>query len=379
MARHPILCLTCLVALVCPSQLHAQPFSQLVVFGDSLSDVGNANDALGVAGAGYFNGRFSNGPLWVEYLAGELLLTQPVANRLDPVAGRNYAFGGAWTDGSGFIQFFVTDIDEQVPDYLNNDGGPDGDELIIIWGGANDFFDDIQTNPITPVNSLTDDINSLYNAGARNFMVVNLPLLGQVPDFLGTPDEAPLDAVSSQFNDLLDTSLNNLESNLTGSNFFRVDAEALIQSAITTPAAFGFTNVTTPALGLTGINPDEYLFWDGKHPTTKAHELLATNAADALFDALYTLPGDLDLDGFVGLNDIDIALSNWNANVTPGNPLLGDPSGDGFVGLTDLDLILNNWNAGTPPAPGTAIPEPTSAALLLAALSLAFTKRPLSV
>ena len=62
------------------------------------------------------------------------------------------------------------------------------------------------------------------------------------------------------------------------------------------------------------------------------------------------LEGDLNGDGFVGLDDLDIVLANWNQNVTAGDMSLGDISGDGFVGLDDLDVILNNWNAGTPPS-----------------------------
>jgi len=74
------------------------------------------------------------------------------------------------------------------------------------------------------------------------------------------------------------------------------------------------------------------------------------------------IPGDLDGDGFVGLNDLDLILNNWNQNVPPADPL-ADPSGDGFVGLDDLDVVLNNWNNGTPP-PANTVPEPAGIALL---------------
>jgi VCBS repeat protein/PEP-CTERM motif-containing protein len=75
------------------------------------------------------------------------------------------------------------------------------------------------------------------------------------------------------------------------------------------------------------------------------------------------LVGDLDGDGFVGIADLNIVLSNWNQNVPPGDPL-ADPSGDGFVGIDDLNTVLGNWNAGTPPPPGAAVPEPATLALL---------------
>ena len=72
--------------------------------------------------------------------------------------------------------------------------------------------------------------------------------------------------------------------------------------------------------------------------------------------------GDLDGDGFVGLNTLDLVRNNWNLNVPPAEPA-ADRSGDGFVGLDDLDEVLNNWNTGTPPA-GSAVPEPATVALL---------------
>ncbi len=75
------------------------------------------------------------------------------------------------------------------------------------------------------------------------------------------------------------------------------------------------------------------------------------------------LAGDLNSDGFVGLDDLDIVLGNWNQNVPPADSH-ADPSGDGFVGLDDLDIVLNNWNAGTPPTGSSVVPEPGTFALL---------------
>jgi len=74
------------------------------------------------------------------------------------------------------------------------------------------------------------------------------------------------------------------------------------------------------------------------------------------------LTGDLNGDGFVGIDDLNIVLGAWNQNVPPANPL-ADPSGDGFVGIDDLNEVLGNWNAGTPPA-SAIVPEPTTLALL---------------
>jgi hypothetical protein len=72
---------------------------------------------------------------------------------------------------------------------------------------------------------------------------------------------------------------------------------------------------------------------------------------------------DPNLDGFVGIADLNILLSNWNQIVTPGDILSGDLNGDGFVGILDLNAVLGNWNAGAPPS-SSNLPEPGSAAVL---------------
>lgn len=78
-----------------------------------------------------------------------------------------------------------------------------------------------------------------------------------------------------------------------------------------------------------------------------------------------SIPGDLDMDGFVGIDDLNIILSSWNQSVTPGSSPAGDPSNDGFVGIDDLTFVLSHWNAGTPPpAVQAQMPEPGSVLIL---------------
>lgn len=65
----------------------------IVSFGDSLSDVGNTYLAAGIpASPPYFNGCYSNGPIWLDDLASKLgvgLITPSLAG------GTDYAWGGA--------------------------------------------------------------------------------------------------------------------------------------------------------------------------------------------------------------------------------------------------------------------------------------------
>ncbi len=81
--------------------------------------------------------------------------------------------------------------------------------------------------------------------------------------------------------------------------------------------------------------------------------------------AAVVLAGDLNRDGFVGIEDLNIVLGHWNQAVPVNDLLRGDPSGDGFVGIEDLNAVLGNWNVGTPPSEsGANIPEPSGVVCL---------------
>jgi hypothetical protein len=93
-------------------------------------------------------------------------------------------------------------------------------------------------------------------------------------------------------------------------------------------------------------------------------------APDVDYLQVLELPGDLDADGFVGINDLNLVLANWNNAVPPGAQSLGETDGDGFVGIDDLNLALANWNTGTPPPPGSNVPEPATALMLASTMTL---------
>ena len=73
---------------------------------------------------------------------------------------------------------------------------------------------------------------------------------------------------------------------------------------------------------------------------TDGYQLLVMNTDSFSSAALH---GDFNSDGFVGLDDLDIALQHWNQYVTLGDLLSGDGNSDGYVGLDDLDIILIGW------------------------------------
>jgi thermolabile hemolysin len=281
----------CGVGLLCWSGSAEAGYSGPVLFGDSLTDVGNVySQTFGISPQSppNFNGRFSNGPLWAEKMAVELNLPAPTPSRQ---GGRNHAYGGTKT-GSGSTSYFpfsFPNIGTQINGYLGSQT-PTASQLFVVWGGGNDFIDG-QTNPAVPVNNVANHVTALANAGARNVLVPNLVRLGQVPRFRGTASEAVMDSRSMQFNSLLATTLNSLKASLN-INIFQLDVEGLFHDLLTNPSAYGFTNTTGTALvGSTPVaNADEYVFWDDIHPTRVSHALLGTIAGELVLTHKWISP-----------------------------------------------------------------------------------------
>jgi phospholipase/lecithinase/hemolysin len=294
--------------------------SEIIVFGDSLSDVGNAFAATGgkVPPVPYYSGRFSNGPLWVEQLAPKLNAPIPTPTYK---GGTDYAFAGAATGATplgtqlgtpaGFSPFMtstgkfianVPSLPSQVASYIAGlkGGMPAAHTLAIVWAGANDFFDG-QTNPTIPAKNIAAIVSRLIAAGVKNFLVPNLPDLSKTPFGLSssTAMQQGLHALSAGFDKALSADLGPLTS-AAGVHIHTMDTFGLFQQIQANPAQFHLSNVTDEDI-LTGKpSAPGYLFWDGVHPTTAGHEILAQQAVAAVGSPE---PGSLALvvSGLLGL------------------------------------------------------------------------------
>jgi len=282
------------------------PVHNLVIFGDSLSDTGNVALATGGAlpnPAFYFQGRFSNGPIWVDVLAQEL--GEP-AIRPSLAGGLDYAFGGAtvaFQNQPPPYNMFPR-VSQQVDEFLAAHHTAAND-LIVVWGGANDFIESFSsaTGPINPAlsaDTLVTSLETLAKRGGREFIVPNLPPLGESPFIrgLGIPG---LSAAANQWTAVFDAELaadvGNFQSDHPGTIVVPVDVAGLFQQATQPGNPFGFVNTTDAVgplvpgtvflAGITATDPQDYLFFDGVHPTSKTHQILGMQAAAAVFDALH--------------------------------------------------------------------------------------------
>jgi len=262
--------LICSFIIVAASVLMTSPaqalpaFDQIVVFGDSLSDNGNA-------------GRASNGPVWVEHLASQFGLTIKPSR----TGGTNFAVGGACLDPrSG-----NTSLRAQGNAYLRT-ARPRGRILHIVFGGGNDLLAAIgQPQAVAmadaAVASLRSIVADLVHQGATDILVPNLPAIGITPAVRAQGRQA-VDAgnkLAAHFNRALDQALSGFAGK-TGLRLYRLDVWQLAERVSADPAAAGFVDITTPC---GQRRPCEgYLFWDDVHPTTWAHRRLAEAAAQVL-------------------------------------------------------------------------------------------------
>jgi len=264
-----------MVALIL-STPRSDSINELYVFGDSLSDMGTVfrmTEGTYPPHPTYYQGRYSNGRVWVEYLAERLKLPS------DRVT--NFAYGGAITGSSS--SSLVPGLVTQVQSFTQAHQRTNPDALYVLWAGANDYLQGA-SSATNPVENVTGAIASLARVGAKNILVANLPDLGQLPATRTTANSASLTALTQAHNQGLRRNLKVLSQQHSDLKIATLDASTLYRQAITNPAALGFTNVTTACVSGSGTsgNPAQFLFWDSIHPTTAAHRILGEAAFEAI-------------------------------------------------------------------------------------------------
>jgi outer membrane lipase/esterase len=286
------------------------PFNGLYFFGDSLTDTGNVAKASSVLNqytfglvpnhpsAPYVSGRFSDGPVWAEYTADRLGRPQDAASAGMSMGvfgqtggvGNNYAVGGARTDSSGalgLLDFLIpTGMTQQVDFYLSRVGGAaDPNGLYFLMGGGNDLRDAArmadaaqrQAAAELAAHNILTLVETLYSAGARQFMLVNAPNIGVIPESLADGVLAEGTDAAWHFNGSLDWHGHYLRT-LSGLSLQYFDLFSFHNELV---GQFGWGAVRPCKDGPPGLC-DETLFFDSVHPTARVHQMLGNRIADQI-------------------------------------------------------------------------------------------------
>lgn len=324
-------------------------YSRLVVFGDSLSDVGTYRTA-GVAsiGGGKFTVNGGDDRIWVERLAAQLGVAAPcpaqtgleasgpfagLAAPIVNVAGcYGYAQGGSRVtnpvgpynkallglgSNDGYLGQITDPLINQFQRHLAA-GGYSGNELVVLLAGGNDIFMNLATLQATvgaggdPVAAATAAVtamgvagaelaayvgNFVVGQGARRVVVVNLPDVSLTPfaASLGAQTQGLILTMSQTFNAQLAAGLANVP------NVLQVDAFTQSQSQAASPSQYGVSNgaatacdlalATLGSLGcsvatlLANTDVSRYQYADTVHPTPYGHQLLAQYVAVQMIQA----------------------------------------------------------------------------------------------
>ena len=278
----------------------ATPLHNIVIFGDSLSDNGNLYEFMKhqlPPSPPYYEGRFSNGPVWIEHVISFYFPENPAAHLLD------YAYGGAGVseeDGDDDVLFTLR---KEVKNYLlaHNDKASD-DSLFVIWIGANNYLafpSDIEKTLQDVNDGIVHSIEKLVEKGARHILMVNLPNLGRTPAAIEFDSIPTMTYLAKEHNDKLKKAFDRLKEQHPDVAWLYYDLDKAFEEVMEHPDDYGFTNVSdtcvnsvveditkTSILKMTASAKPKmsrdacngYLFFDLVHPTELAHKILGERA-----------------------------------------------------------------------------------------------------
>jgi phospholipase/lecithinase/hemolysin len=285
------------VLFAAPSLALVPAPSQFVAFGDSFIDSGNIAASTGNTvpdpARAYWNGRFSDGANWLDYLS---YYTFGSAARASLAGGGNFAFGGARAAQDDIISVVPPVAIPGFQTQLLMSGIPfapavDPDALYIIAFGNNDVSalqgSDADREGLTALQYQTAFIDNMVGAiqlldakGAQNILVTGIP--------------NPLEAEGQMLQGLLTTALNNLEPTLTNATLYRFDFFSFFFALEADPTQFGLpanidlVNRCLPPMGPPTDDCSNYLSFDGIHVTKGVQLAIAREIGDLV--GLSTVP-----------------------------------------------------------------------------------------
>ena len=280
-----------------------QNFSDIVVFGDSLSDSGNFGSLRPLPPGSSFT--TNPDPVWSEIVAE----TFGVSGMNDLAGGSNYAFAGACMNPATPCTVLSTPVTEQITKYFfKSNERADPNALYVIWGGANDVSDSAENDPpnagrhtLAAARVSVAQIRRLQDAGARQVLAFNMPDISKAPYAVnrGQAAQGALTQLVAAYNEALYAGIRESEDGI-----IPVNIHAFFNEIVENPGTYGFLNATGTACGepdagsavslvcgpqgsgypvtdKSGEN-QQYLFADRSHPSGVMHAMIASTVTSTL-------------------------------------------------------------------------------------------------
>ncbi|KAI9471498.1 hypothetical protein BX667DRAFT_508734 [Coemansia mojavensis] len=280
---------------------------QLYIYGDSLSDTGRfKHQALGlIPPKPYWNGRFSDGPVWCEYTAAHQNLT------LESYAVGTAASTNNHTHLFGVFPMTIPSTRDQIANSSPNVNG----STAVLEVGANDVFRSIHKihsgrqsidEFVESLSSLVlSQLQALSDMGFTSILVTTLPALDKAP-IIGLRKQTKLARqIIDAYNQQLLAKVSSQSARVGVLDMDRFMQTALSQKVT---EALGIKNSKCPCVGKDFIhllsnndiahallkfvfsskthavctNPQEHFFWDPLHPSAQVHRLFGHYAHKAI-------------------------------------------------------------------------------------------------
>ncbi len=278
------------------------PYTDLLVFGDSLSDPGNVFELTGGAYPDetyYANRQFTDGDTWATQLGADL------------ASGTNFAYGSATAITNGDI---FPDFEAQRTEYFGAGVTLGDNPLTTVWFGGNDLRalltpEGAGLDPVELIGGVITEIVTgigvLPSTGLDDFLVFGLPDLGKIPSVVGTALEANVSALTTNFNMALAGALDFYYGETSPINVSFFNSQEFFLGILENADSFGITNQTDACyvadnpltdadeFFFCGDDAASYAFFDGLHPTETGHTALAGAVRDLVTPV--PLPGGLSL------------------------------------------------------------------------------------
>lgn len=252
--------------------------NRLIIFGDSLSDskgrMYQKTHHILPSYSQYYNGRFTNGFVWSEFLSSPVFLNKETLN---------FAEGGSTSASYSHLNViadFLSDLDKQMKAYM-----PSESDLIICMLGANDYITLHKHDITLVVKQQINDINQILVRGGNNILVMGLPDLSVTPYAKHSDQSDILKHISKTHNSQLKDGILALQKQYPGkkvvyfdtvSAFQDIKRIARAQSYNTSDAYIEHSYIHIPGTRDPALNIcPEYIYNDRVHPTQEVHHAFA--------------------------------------------------------------------------------------------------------